>query len=63
MTYEIQLKQKLEAPAKEDTPVGCVRFYLNGEPAAEIPVYAGSAVEKWDLKTLFWLLIKHFLLG
>lgn len=61
ITYEVQMERQLTAPVEAEDLVGCVRFYLNEELIAEIPVYAGCAVEEWDFQVLLELLLDRCL--
>ncbi len=58
----VDVPQVLEAPIEEGQEVGRVKYMLDGKELGSVPITASAAVEKMDLGTIFWRLLRNFLL-
>ncbi len=51
ITYEYEMKEKLEAPISVNQEIGKITFFVDGEKIRELPIYLPKSIEKkglWD---------------
>lgn len=55
-----KIPKKLTAPVKKGSRIGSLDYYVNGEPAARMPVYASEYIGKRTLAWYFQLVVRRY---
>ncbi len=63
LTYELEIKNVMEAPVKKGDIVGRLVYVIGDETIKEINIYAGESVEKINFEGIYRNVIKKFFLG
>ena len=57
-----EFNKKWEAPVLDESEIGSMKIFLNGEEIKNINLYADNEIEKWDYVNLFKCILDEFLL-